>query len=98
MTALLEVNAISKRFGGLHAVSEVSFTIEQGSISAIIGPNGAGKTTLFNLITGFLPPTDGRIRLAGCDITGRPAVPDRSLRGGSHFPTRAPVSRDDGHR
>ena len=72
MSALLEVRAISKRFGGLHAVSEVSFSIAQGSISAVIGPNGAGKTTLFNLITGFLAPSDGSIRLAGSDIAGSP--------------------------
>jgi branched-chain amino acid transport system ATP-binding protein len=72
MTALLEVDGISKYFGGLHAVNEVSFSVAQNTISAIIGPNGAGKTTLFNLITGFVSPFQGRVRLNNSDITGLP--------------------------
>ncbi len=65
---MLEVTAISKRFGGLAAVSEVSFSVEAGSITALIGPNGAGKTTVFNLISGFLRPDGGTIRFAGRPI------------------------------
>ncbi len=60
---------LSKSFGGLSAISGVSLQIEEGERRAIIGPNGAGKTTLFHLITGFLPPTSGRIRLFGRDVT-----------------------------
>jgi len=66
---LLEVNKINKHFGGLHAVNDVSFTAEKGSISAVIGPNGAGKTTVFNLITGFLTPDSGRISFEKSEIT-----------------------------
>jgi len=68
---LLEVNNISKRFGGLQAVKEVSFTVEQGSIKAVIGPNGAGKTTLFNIVSGFLSPDSGAIVYNGIPIHGR---------------------------
>jgi len=67
--SLLKVDNVTRRFGGLAAVDEVSFEIAPGMVSAIIGPNGAGKTTLFNLISGFLPPTEGRIIFEGQDIT-----------------------------
>jgi branched-chain amino acid transport system ATP-binding protein len=59
--ALLEVKNISRRFGGLQAVKDVSFSVQEGSIKAVIGPNGAGKTTLFNLLSGFLSPDAGTI-------------------------------------
>lgn len=71
---LLEVNKITKRFGGLTAVDNVSFSVEAGQVSAIIGPNGAGKTTLFNLIAGFLPPTEGSVTFNGELIVGLPVV------------------------
>jgi branched-chain amino acid transport system ATP-binding protein len=67
---ILVVEAVSKRFGGLHAVREASLAVEGGRITAVIGPNGAGKTTLFALITGFQAPTAGRIVYNGADITG----------------------------
>jgi branched-chain amino acid transport system ATP-binding protein len=68
---LLEVKNISKRFGGLHAVKDVSFIVEQGSIKAVIGPNGAGKTTLFNLVSGFLSADSGSIVYQGLPIHGK---------------------------
>ena len=67
--ALLELRGVTKRFGGLVAVSGVDLDIEEGEIRGIIGPNGAGKTTLFNLITGNYPVTEGRIKYNGEDIT-----------------------------
>ena len=66
--ALLQVNNISKRFGGLQAVKDVSFSVREGSIKAVIGPNGAGKTTLFNLLSGFLLPDSGAIVYKGRPI------------------------------
>src|SRR5437016_12687482 len=68
--AVLGVQALTMRFGGLVAVSGVSFTVRPREILSIIGPNGAGKTTVFNCITGFLRPTAGRITLDGAAITG----------------------------
>jgi len=68
--ALLEVSKLSKSFGGVKAVQQVSFSIDAGIVYSVIGPNGAGKTTLFNLITGVYTPSDGEIRLDGQDICG----------------------------
>ena len=72
MSRLLAAEAVTKRFQGLTAVDAVSFGVDRGEILAIIGPNGAGKTTLFNLLTGQLAPTDGRVLFAGRDIGALP--------------------------
>jgi branched-chain amino acid transport system ATP-binding protein len=70
--SLLRVERACKRFGGLLAVDDVSLIVEAGRITALIGPNGAGKTTLFSIISGFLPPSEGRVFHRGADITGMP--------------------------
>ena len=76
--ALLEIDHVSRRFGGLRAIDDVAFSIEQNTITFIVGPNGAGKTTLFNLITGVIHPDQGRIRFDGADITQ--VSPNRAAR------------------
>jgi branched-chain amino acid transport system ATP-binding protein len=80
---LLELANVSKRFGGLAAVSDVSFSVREGEVLGLIGPNGAGKTTLFNLITSIFPPTGGRILFRGEAIGG----------GKPHSATRKGISR-----
>nr|WP_314605489.1 ABC transporter ATP-binding protein [uncultured Janthinobacterium sp.] len=65
---MLTINKLSKSFGGVHAVQDVSFTVKEGNIHSVIGPNGAGKTTLFNLITGVYTPTRGEILLNGENV------------------------------
>ena len=67
---LLEAEDVSKHFGGLVALNEVSFDVLEGEILGLLGPNGAGKTTLFNVIAGTFPPSSGRVRFAGREITG----------------------------
>ncbi|MFQ5984448.1 MAG: ABC transporter ATP-binding protein [Alphaproteobacteria bacterium] len=67
---VLEVERVSKRFGGLAAVDELSFRVEEGEIRGLIGPNGAGKTTTFNIISGYYPPTSGQIFYRGQKISG----------------------------
>jgi branched-chain amino acid transport system ATP-binding protein len=69
---ILRAESLTKRFGGLEAVKDVSFTIAEGELFAVVGPNGAGKTTLFNLINGVLLPDEGRIFFDGKDITRLP--------------------------
>ena len=71
MAALLEVTNLGISFGGLRAVDQFDISIEEGELYGLIGPNGAGKTTVFNMLTGIYKPTDGTIKLAGEDITGR---------------------------
>lgn len=70
MSALLELQRVSKRFGGLQALGDVSLDVQPGEILGLIGPNGAGKTTLFNLINGVFTPSSGRIVFNGVDLTG----------------------------
>jgi branched-chain amino acid transport system ATP-binding protein len=73
--AILHTDHVTKQFGGLTAVSDISFTVPERSIVSIIGPNGAGKTTFFNMLTGFYKPTMGKIMLNGRNVTGgRPDV------------------------
>jgi branched-chain amino acid transport system ATP-binding protein len=73
MDKILETTGLVKDFGGLRAIDNINFSIEPGEIRAIIGPNGAGKTTFFNLISGFLKPSSGRVVFKRKDITGLPA-------------------------
>jgi branched-chain amino acid transport system ATP-binding protein len=70
MSALLEVRKLTKRFGGLVAVNDVSFDVQPGEVVGILGPNGAGKTTLYNLLTGFIPPDEGSVTFMGRPIRG----------------------------
>ena len=70
VSALLEAAGLSKRFGGVQAVNDLSFTIAEGEILGLIGPNGAGKTTAFNLLSGFLAPDRGDVRFRGASVLG----------------------------
>lgn len=72
MTPILEVVSVSKRFGGLLAVNDVSFAVGQGEIVGLIGPNGAGKTTLFEIASGYIRPTSGEVRYLGDPISHQP--------------------------
>ncbi|MCG6205542.1 ABC transporter ATP-binding protein [Rhodopseudomonas sp. HC1] len=72
MTVLLDVKGLVKSYAGVHAVRDVSFTVNAGEILALIGPNGAGKSTCFNMLNGQIPPDAGSIRLAGEEVVGLP--------------------------
>jgi branched-chain amino acid transport system ATP-binding protein len=89
MAALLEIDGLSKSFGGLAAVGDVDLAVTRGELLGLIGPNGAGKTTLFNLISGVLAPTRGRVVFKGAEITGlRPyAIVRRGLARTFQIPT-----------
>ena len=66
---LLVAEEITKQFGGIHALDSVSLDVEVGEAVGLVGPNGAGKTTLFNVVTGLLSPTSGRVRFEGRDVS-----------------------------
>ncbi|MGH7051890.1 MAG: ABC transporter ATP-binding protein [Acetobacteraceae bacterium] len=70
--SLLALESVSRRFGAIEALSDISLAVEQGELRAVIGPNGAGKTTLFNLVSGYYPPSEGRILFEGASISGIP--------------------------
>ncbi len=70
MSAVLETRGLTRRFGGVKAVSDVSFTLDEGTVLGVIGPNGAGKSTLINLITGHVAPSEGTVMVSGQDVTG----------------------------
>lgn len=85
------VNNVSKVFGRQHALSGVSLTLERGEVVGLLGPNGAGKSTLMRLITGFLPPTEGRIEVCGFDVMDAPLETKRRV---GYLPERNPVHED----
>jgi len=87
---ILELDRVYRRFGGLEAIRDVSMSVPEGARRAIIGPNGAGKTTLFNIITGELAATAGRLRFFGRDITGLPAHARAALGLGRTFQITKP--------
>ena len=92
---ILETKQVSKHFGGLIAVNEVSMHIEQGDVVGLIGPNGAGKTTLINAISGLNPPTMGKVVMFGEDTTGlapRENVPQGTVQ---NVPDSPPFSKND---
>lgn len=77
---LLQVDNMTRRFGGLTAIEDLSFEVRKGEILGLIGPNGAGKSTTFNVISGFFPPSEGKLRFDGVDISGM--APDEICRKG----------------
>ena len=79
MSTVMSIEGLSKSFGGLKAVNNVSFDVANNAITTVIGPNGAGKTTLFNLVSGAISPAAGRVRMGDRDVTGfKPAELQRA--------------------
>ena len=95
---ILEVQSLTKRFGGFTALDAVSLDLGEGERLGLIGPNGSGKTTLINCISGALACDGGRVRLQGPDVTRLPALPARAARHHAQLPDPAPVPQHDGAR
>ena len=76
---MIEARGLSKRYGDLVAVHDVSFSVQPGEVVGFLGPNGAGKTTTMRILTGFLPPTDGAAEIAGHDIFSDPLAARRAI-------------------
>ncbi len=93
---MLEIRKLSKNFGPLAAVNDVSFTVSRGEVLGFLGPNGAGKSTTMKMITGFLAPTSGTAIVCGADVTERPLAAKRQF---GYLPEeRAGLSRYVGRR
>ena len=90
--AILEAKALSKRFGGLAALTDYDLELKDGDVLGLIGPNGAGKTTAFNLLTGVLRPTSGRVALGGAELAGTKSRAFRTDWDRAHLPEHPPVS------
>ncbi|MDJ0782342.1 MAG: ATP-binding cassette domain-containing protein [Desulfosarcinaceae bacterium] len=88
---MIEVEQLSKHFGPKRAVDDVSFTVEKGEILGFLGPNGAGKSTTMRMITGFIPPTAGRVRIGGADVGDAPLAARKQI---GYLPENAPVYPD----
>ena len=93
--ALLELDGLTRRFGGIVAVDDVTMRVDAGEVRAVIGPNGAGKSTLFHLITGVIKPTSGTVRFADETLTGLPAHERLPARHVAHIPDHRAVPGDD---
>ena len=91
MADLIEVESLSKRFGAIVAVDDVSFSVPRGIVMGFLGPNGAGKSTTMRMITGYLPPTAGTARVKGQDIQREPVAVKRSI---GFLPEGAPLYGD----
>ena len=91
MAAMIEIQNLSKSFGPIRAVDDVSFSVERGTVLGFLGPNGAGKSTTMKMVTGFLPPTSGRAALAGHDVQRSPLEAKRVL---GYLPEGAPLYPD----
>lgn len=91
MSHMLEIDGLTKRFGSFTAVDNVSFSVERGEVLGFLGPNGAGKTTAMRMITGFLPPSEGRALVAGYDVVRDPIEVKRRI---GYLPEGAPLYED----
>ena len=88
---LVQVDGVSRRYGPIEAVKNVSFSLRQGEVLGFLGPNGAGKTTCMQMLTGNLAPSQGRIAIAGHDLLDDPRAAKRAI---GYLPERPPVYRD----
>jgi ABC-2 type transport system ATP-binding protein len=79
LAALIEIERLTKRFGGFTAVDDVSFTVDRGEVLGFLGPNGAGKSTTMRMLAGFMPPSAGTARICGADVVDQPVAAKRSL-------------------
>src|ERR671924_47833 len=88
---MIEVQNLTKRYGNLTAIDNVSFRVGQGEVLGFLGPNGAGKTTTMRIITGYMPPTEGTVRIAGFDVMENPIEAKERI---GYLPEKLPLYND----